>query len=129
KWSDSFEDLMADKNGQECFRQFLKSEFSDENFEFWVACENLKNMSNDEAAIASACQKIFMEFVSLKAPHQINIDSTTREETLDNLQRPSRTMFDRAQRRVEYLMEKDSYARFISSDLYRNLLKWNRVKE
>jgi len=55
---------------------------------------------------------------------QINIDSVTRELVYANMARGADLMtFDPAQRRIQALMDKDSYPRFISSDLYQYLLQ------
>lgn len=50
------------------------------------------------------------------------MDSYTREHTKDNLLNISRTCFDLAQKRIYGLMEKDSYPRFLRSDLYLDLI-------
>ena len=49
---------------------------------------------------------------------QINLDSKTRETTLVNVQAPNRETFEVAQRRIQHLMEKDSYPRFLNSKCY-----------
>ena len=53
---------------------------------------------------------------------QVNLDSYTREHTKDNLQSVARSCFDLAQRRIYGLMEKDSYPRFLRSELYLDLV-------
>ncbi|KAG8542301.1 hypothetical protein GDO81_026995 [Engystomops pustulosus] len=53
---------------------------------------------------------------------QVNLDASTRELTEHNLLLPTRTAFDEAQRRIYGLMERDSYPRFLRSDLYQSLL-------
>ncbi|KAL0200240.1 hypothetical protein M9458_003427, partial [Cirrhinus mrigala] len=53
----------------------------------------------------------------------INIDHVTRELIKQNVQAPTRVCFDEAQRIVYGLMERDSYPRFLRSDIYRSLLE------
>lgn len=53
---------------------------------------------------------------------QINIDSRTRDLTYENVRHPEASTFEAAQKRIESLMGKDSYPRFIESDLYLHLL-------
>lgn len=53
---------------------------------------------------------------------QVNLDSYTRDHTKDNLQNVTRSCFDLAQRRIYGLMEKDSYPRFLRSELYLDLI-------
>lgn len=53
---------------------------------------------------------------------QINLSSTTREATAGLVGSPNRHTFETAQRRIQALMEKDSYPRFLQSDIYQELL-------
>lgn len=53
---------------------------------------------------------------------QINIDYHTREQIKRNVKTPSVHCFDEAQKIVYGLMERDSYPRFLRSDVYRALL-------
>lgn len=58
---------------------------------------------------------------------QVNLDSYTREHTKDNLQSVTRGCFDLAQKRIFGLMEKDSYPRFLRSDLYLDLINQKKM--
>jgi len=58
-------------------------------------------------------------FISLL---QVNLDSDTRMETVLGLESPSRETFDVAQSKIQALMAKDSYPRFLESDLYQYIL-------
>lgn len=60
-------------------------------------------------------------------PLQVNLDSYTREHTKDNLQSVTRGCFDLAQKRIFGLMEKDSYPRFLRSDLYLDLINQKKM--
>lgn len=120
-WATSFECLLADKYGVQCLRQFLKSEFSDENIEFWIACEEYKTLKPNK--MAAQAQRIFSEFIQHQAPREINIDSRTRDVTYANMDNPDIRTFDAAQRRIQALMDKDSYPRFLESHLYHELLR------
>ncbi|KAJ3604987.1 hypothetical protein NHX12_027038, partial [Muraenolepis orangiensis] len=107
KWGESLDKLLAHKYGLAAFRAFLRTEFSEENLEFWLACEDYK--------------KIFAEYIAIQSCKEVNLDSYTREHTKDNLQGAARSCFDLAQRRIYGLMEKDSYPRFLRSELYLDL--------
>ena len=54
---------------------------------------------------------------------QINIDSSTRETIIKNIQEPTQTCFEEAQKIVHMHMERDSYPRFLKSEMYQKLLK------
>jgi len=53
---------------------------------------------------------------------QINLDSKTREETAVKMSSPDRLTFEIAQKRIQALMAKDSYPRFLRSEFYRRQL-------
>uniref|UniRef100_A0ABI7WHF0 Regulator of G-protein signaling 8 n=2 Tax=Felis catus TaxID=9685 RepID=A0ABI7WHF0_FELCA len=121
RWADSFDVLLSHKYGVAAFRAFLKTEFSEENLEFWLACEEFKK-TRSTAKLVSKAHRIFEEFVDVQAPREVNIDFQTREATRKNMQEPSLTCFDQAQGKVHSLMEKDSYPRFLRSKMYLDLL-------
>ncbi|XP_074858928.1 regulator of G-protein signaling 8 [Carettochelys insculpta] len=121
RWADSFDSLLSHKYGVAAFRAFLKTEFSEENLEFWLACEEFKK-TRSTAKLASKALRIFEEFIDVQAPREVNIDFQTREVTRSNVQEPSLSCFDQAQGKVHSLMEKDSYPRFLRSKIYTDLL-------
>ena len=59
--------------GFELFREFLRTEFSEENLEFWVACEEYKTIGPDK--LDAQAQKIFTDFVAIQAPREVSIQS------------------------------------------------------
>ena len=67
-------------------------------------------------------------FVFLLISSQVNLDSRTRLETADLVEAPDEHAFDGAQKRIEALMEKDSYPRFMRSEMYHKLLKESKKK-
>ncbi|XP_036613091.1 regulator of G-protein signaling 16 [Trichosurus vulpecula] len=119
-WKESFDHLLSSKSGIAAFRAFLKTEFSEENLEFWLACEEFKKI-HSATKLASRAQRIFEEFICSEAPKEVNIDHETRELTQKNLQAVTATCFDEAQEKTRTLMEKDSYPRFLRSAAYRDL--------
>ncbi|XP_039200816.1 regulator of G-protein signaling 3 isoform X4 [Crotalus tigris] len=121
KWGDSLEKLLQHKYGVAAFRSFLHTEFSEENLEFWLACEEYRNIKSQAKMIATA-RKIFTEYIAVQSCKEVNLDSYTREHTQESLQNISRGCFDLAQRRIYGLMEKDSYPRFLRSELYLDLI-------
>ena len=54
---------------------------------------------------------------------QVNLDSKTRLDTVTNLDNPTRDMYKSAQKRIQYLMEKDPYPRFLQSEIYLQLAR------
>lgn len=121
KWGESLEKLLQHKYGLAAFRAFLLTEFSEENLEFWLACEEFKK-AKSQSKMASKAKKIFAEYIAIQSFKEVNLDSSTREHTKENLQNITRSCFDLAQRRIYGLMEKDSYPRFLRSELYLDLV-------
>lgn len=122
QWSQSLENLLRSKYGMATFHTFLKSEFSDENIEFWLVCEDFKK-TRSLSRLSSRAKKIFERYIKAEAPKEINIDHVTRELIKQNVHAPTKVCFDEAQRIVFGLMERDSYPRFLRSDMYRSLLE------
>jgi regulator of G-protein signaling len=104
------------------FSEFLKTEFSVENIEFWLACEDFKN-THKEQKIVTKARKILLDFVQIGAQKEVNLEIELRKQTEANVEHPTLDTFDRAQKRIQMLMEKDSYPRFLQSDLYLDLCK------
>ncbi|KAM6219176.1 regulator of G-protein signaling 18 [Rhynchocyon petersi] len=120
KWSESFDKLLSHKGGLETFTKFLKTEFSEENIEFWIACEEFKKIKEPQQIILKA-KAIYERFIQTDAPQEVNLDFHTKEIITKSITQPTLHSFDAAQSRVYQLMEQDSYTRFLKSDIYSNL--------
>ncbi|XP_003415257.1 regulator of G-protein signaling 5 [Loxodonta africana] len=121
QWRDSLDKLLQNNYGLASFKNFLKSEFSEENLEFWIACEDYKKIKSPEK-MAEKAKEIYEEFIQTEAPKEVNIDHFTKDITLKNLVQPSLSSFDVAQKRIHALMEKDSLPRFVRSEFYQELI-------
>uniref|UniRef100_UPI00358FC889 regulator of G-protein signaling 4-like n=1 Tax=Myxine glutinosa TaxID=7769 RepID=UPI00358FC889 len=121
-WAESLEKLLANKCGLAAFRAFLHTEFSEENIEFWLSCEDYK-MTKSPSKLSSKSKKIFAEFLAVQSSKEVNLDSCTRELTIGSLANPTSETFVLAQKRIFGLMEKDSYTRFLRSDFYLDMLR------
>uniref|UniRef100_A0A3Q3X0P8 Regulator of G-protein signaling 8 n=1 Tax=Mola mola TaxID=94237 RepID=A0A3Q3X0P8_MOLML len=121
QWSESLDHLLYHKYGLAAFRTFLKTEFSDENIEFWMACEEYKKIKSSTKLVSKA-NKIYKEFIDIQAPREVNIDHRTREKTKQSLEDPSPTSFNEVQAKIYSLMERDSYPRFLRSKMYQDMV-------
>ncbi|OON23985.1 regulator of G protein signaling domain protein, partial [Opisthorchis viverrini] len=110
------------------FREFLRTEFSDENIEFWLICEDFRN-SVGSKKLQTRAQKIFNEFVAAQAKREVNLDSSTRLQLEKDMDSVTKNTFDQSQKRIQALMEKDSYSRFLRSELYSATLELSREQE
>ncbi|XP_036454495.1 regulator of G-protein signaling 3-like isoform X2 [Colossoma macropomum] len=125
KWGESFDLLLSHKYGLAAFRSFLQTEFSEENLDFWLACEDYRRIKS-LSKMASRAKKIYAEYISIQSCKEVNLDSYTREQTKENMENISADCFDLAQSRIYGLMEKDPYPRFLRSDLYLDLTHQKR---
>lgn len=119
-WGESFDKLLSSKAGLQAFTRFLKTEFSEENIEFWLACEEYKKCATPEQ-LSSKAKTIFETFIRREAPKEVNLDFNTKQATSKNILQPALFSFDSAQATIYRLMEKDSYPRFLKSDIFSEL--------
>ncbi|XP_063469815.1 regulator of G-protein signaling 18 isoform X1 [Symphalangus syndactylus] len=122
KWGESFDKLLSHRDGLEAFTRFLKTEFSEENIEFWIACEDFKK-SKGPQQIHPKAKAIYEKFIQTDAPKEVNLDFHTKEVITNSITQPTLHSFDAAQSRVYQLMEQDSYTRFLKSDIYLDLIE------
>lgn len=122
QWRESLEKLLMNSYGLAAFKAFLQSEHSEENIEFWMACEDYK-ATKSPFKLAVKAKKIYEDFIEKEAPKEINVDHYTKDITMKSLIEPSTATFELAQKRVLSLMEKDSFYRFQKSELYQELIK------
>ncbi|CAB1332102.1 unnamed protein product [Coregonus sp. 'balchen'] len=120
QWAQSLDELLSHKYGKAAFRIFLKSEFCEENIEFWTACEEFRTILS-LGKLSSRARSIYEEFIQCDAPKEINLDYQTKDAIVQSLRLPSLTCFLSAQKKVFSLMENNSYPRFIHSELYKEL--------
>ncbi|XP_061763680.1 regulator of G-protein signaling 9-like isoform X3 [Nerophis ophidion] len=68
-------------------------------------------------------------FLARGAPRWINIDGKTMEITVSSLKHPHRYVLDAAQTHIYMLMKKDSYGRYMKSQVFKDTLKKALVPE
>ncbi|XP_070397872.1 regulator of G-protein signaling 11 isoform X2 [Nothobranchius furzeri] len=120
RWSFSFMELLSDPMGRKEFMTYLEKEFSAENLYFWQACEEIRH--GESSKIPQKVEDVYKNFLAPGASRWVNIDSKTMDKTLEGIKRPHRFVLDDAQMHIYFLMKKDSYPRFLKSDLYKNML-------
>ncbi|RXN20271.1 regulator of G- signaling 18-like protein [Labeo rohita] len=121
-WATSLDALLESRVGVTVFEAFLRSEFSEENLQFYTACEQYRQSSN-KFSLQRRAKMIAETYIQPGAPREVNLDSKTRELTVELLKAPSHTSLSHAQRRIYCLLEMDCYPRFLQSDIYLTLLR------
>lgn len=69
-WAQSFDKLMKSPAGRNVFREFLRTEYSEENMLFWLACEELKNECNKHT-IDEKARMIYEDYISILSPKEV----------------------------------------------------------
>lgn len=121
KWAESLNALLASQTGVSVFGAFLRSEFSEENLQFYLACEQYKHSSNN-FSLHRRARDISTTYIQPGSPREVNLDSKTRDLTLALLQAPSHASLNHAQKRIYSLLDLDCYPRFLQSSIYLSLL-------
>lgn len=122
KWAESLDALLASQTGASVFGAFLRSEFSEENLQFYLACEQYRQSSNN-FSLQRRAKDICATFIQPGSPREVNLDSKTRDLTIQLLQAPSHTSLSHAQKRIYSLLDTDCYPRFLQSNIYLSLLR------
>lgn len=73
-WSQSFDKLMRNPAGRNVFREFLRTEYSEENMLFWLACEDLKQEIN-KSAVEEKARSIYEDYISILSPKEVGVRS------------------------------------------------------
>ena len=69
-WTISFERVMKSAAGRGSFREFLRTEFSEENMMFWLTCEELKKETN-KTVVEEKVRQIYEDFISILSPKEV----------------------------------------------------------
>lgn len=62
--------MLRSIEGREVFREFLRSEYSEDNLLFWLACEDLKKEA-DSALVDEKARIIYEDYVSILSPKEV----------------------------------------------------------
>ncbi|XP_053315133.1 regulator of G-protein signaling 17 isoform X2 [Spea bombifrons] len=125
-WSHNFDKMMRSPAGRNFFREFLRTEYSEENLLFWLACEDLKNEQNKKV-VEEKARNIYEDYISILSPKEVSLDSRVREVINRNLLDPTPHMYEDAQLQIYTLMHRDSFPRFLNSQVYKSLLESTEV--
>ncbi|XP_061653606.1 regulator of G-protein signaling 2-like isoform X2 [Phyllopteryx taeniolatus] len=120
--AESLEVLLSHKVGQSAFRDFLKSEFCEENLDFWLACQEFKTLDRADQRKQRALH-IYEEFIGTESPSQVNLDFYTKAVIRQNLQQPSPSCFVVAQKKIYSLLENGPFPRFVQSKHFQDVFK------
>ena len=102
-------------------QEFLRREYSNENIDFWSACERYRYLTS-VAERRLAANEVIERHISSEASDPVNIDSVTCQSIHENLDLAETGLFAKSQLHIYNLMRFDSFIRFQKSDLYKESL-------
>jgi len=117
-------DIISNKSLRAAFKEFLESEYSAGNLEFWQQCEGFKAIEDDHKRTAKA-KAIYNKYLSPDSVNQINIPYQIRNTIHVKIQSgrtPEPSLFRTAQKNIHYMMENDSMSRFVKNAKYTKLI-------
>ncbi|KAJ5078834.1 electron carrier/ protein disulfide oxidoreductase [Anaeramoeba ignava] len=105
------------------FKEFLRQQYNQENIMFYLEILDFQKQT-DNNKLERQARNIYEKFVKTNSIFEINIDSKTRNEISEKVEKKefSREMFDRAQRIIFTLMDQNSFDSFKYSPLYQDLM-------
>lgn len=62
--------MLRSLEGREVFQEFLRSEYSEDNLLFWLACEDLKKETNS-TVVDEKARIIYEDYVSILSPKEV----------------------------------------------------------
>eukprot|EP00011_Vannellida_sp_DIVA3-517-6-12_P008500 CAMPEP_0114634150 /NCGR_PEP_ID=MMETSP0168-20121206/15825_1 /TAXON_ID=95228 ORGANISM="Vannella sp., Strain DIVA3 517/6/12" /NCGR_SAMPLE_ID=MMETSP0168 /ASSEMBLY_ACC=CAM_ASM_000044 /LENGTH=215 /DNA_ID=CAMNT_0001845829 /DNA_START=13 /DNA_END=660 /DNA_ORIENTATION=+ len=92
--ADELRTIIACDKRRASLEAFLQDRFAWENFGFYMAVENYKEMYDSDDT-ATTAQQIFEEFVAPGAPNELGeIDLVFRKQVAENMQNPPKDLFN-----------------------------------
>lgn len=97
------------------FRNFLKTQYSQENIDFYLACEKYKNLDINKVGkdlIIFMATQIYNDYLGENAKQRVNINDECSQRIKRQRRQPTPDMFNEAQLEIFNLMRSDCYPRF-----------------
>nr|XP_002130938.1 regulator of G-protein signaling 5-like isoform X1 [Ciona intestinalis] len=102
--------LLSSTVGITAFREFLASEYSENNLDFWLDCEKYKNCG--EAKMHTVAAQVVSTYLKPGSAHEVNVSYSSRKFAELKAASCERDAFDHVQENVFKLMSHDSFLRF-----------------
>ncbi|GAU91800.1 hypothetical protein RvY_03989 [Ramazzottius varieornatus] len=113
-------EVLQHPKGLNIFQAFLASEHSEENINFWLACQEYRLLNRSKEMKVMA-KKMYEHFIAVSGREAVNVDGGVRSAILDTLEEAHAGLFDAACKQVFDLMKSDSFPRFLTSSYYLQL--------
>lgn len=109
---------------QDYLLQYMHSEKSPENLQFWIPAKDFRLSDNkDPDAIRTEATEIVEKFIKEGSDSQVNINGATRKDILTAMKgQINRDVFQKAEEEVLALMTRDTWGRFKGKNLFQQCL-------
>uniref|UniRef100_A0A2K5DVG9 RGS domain-containing protein n=1 Tax=Aotus nancymaae TaxID=37293 RepID=A0A2K5DVG9_AOTNA len=94
-WSQNFDKMMKAPGGRNLFREFLRTEYNEENLLFWL---------QNKKIIEEKARMIYEDYISILSPKEVSLDSRVREIISRHLLDPDPHMYSPLQTQVTYFL-------------------------
>ena len=84
RWAVNIDAVLNDSLGRLAFSYFLKLEFSEENLQFWIDCENFGKYRKSKKEKIFECKNILKKYIGQNAEMSINLPSRLEESAINN---------------------------------------------
>jgi hypothetical protein len=106
-------------------RQLIK-EYSIENLAFWLEVRKFRSSNTEKEEMVSHARAIVAQFVDQTADQQANLEDKVRSQicgiVVEGKGEITPALFDKAHQQVFKLIDRDSFKRFATSELFREFL-------
>lgn len=107
-----FRSFISNEDNIDLFKDFLKSQFCQENIDFYVACDRFQKLDADDELISFMANQIFNAYLSDNAKQPVNLSHDCLKRIKDRIDSPDTYLFSEAQHEIFELMRTDCYPRF-----------------
>lgn len=111
-----FFSLLKDPELCPLFEEWLREDFSYENYAFWRDVEEYKIVPDED--LFERGSALYEKYFTLGSDWEVNADHYQKLELKEKIKNPTREVFDDIQISIFVLMRMDSYPKFMESPAY-----------
>lgn len=103
------------------FREYLRSIYSAESYEFFMDVEEYKELTDPEEMRQRAAE-IYEKYFTVDAEHEVNLEGSLKEMLRESIKRPDAETFELVLLLVLMTLEGDCLHKFLQSEIYKDFI-------
>jgi hypothetical protein len=110
-----FKTFLSHEENVTAFKEFLQTQYCQENLDFYLACEKFRNLDSSgvgKELVKFMATQIYNDYLSEDARQPVNVSDACVQIIKNNLKNPKPDIFCDAQAEIFDLMRTDCYPRF-----------------